>query len=162
MYENKGDNDKMSGEKTGFYTKMYRLREDRQQSVGLIGRNCPSHAIIRGEVAPLKSALSGWQVSGTAFWHSGIPFSVVSTPYSYGGNGIVQGSGPQFASVVPGTILFGSWKGLLSLSTSEEFAFCTLALQHSREARIGTVAEPREAESQGLSECAVVKALFAE
>jgi len=50
MYENTGNDDKMSGEKTGFYTKMYPLREDRQQSVGLIGRNCTSHAIIRGEV----------------------------------------------------------------------------------------------------------------
>jgi hypothetical protein len=51
---------------------------------------------------PLGYALNGWQVSGTVFWHSGIPFSVVSTPYSANGNGIVNGSGPQFASVVPG------------------------------------------------------------
>jgi hypothetical protein len=35
-------------------------------------------------------------------WHSGLPFSVLSTPYSANGNGIVQGGGPQFASVVPG------------------------------------------------------------
>jgi hypothetical protein len=54
----------------------------------------------------LGYALNGWQVSGTAFWHSGIPFSVVSTPYSDGGNGIVQGGGPQFASVVPGAPLY--------------------------------------------------------
>jgi hypothetical protein len=54
----------------------------------------------------LGYALNGWQISGTAFWHSGIPFSVVSTPYSQGGNGIVQGSGPQFASVVPGVALY--------------------------------------------------------
>jgi hypothetical protein len=47
-------------------------------------------------------ALNGWQVSGTVFWHSGVPFSVLSTPYSANGNGIVQGSGPQFASLVPG------------------------------------------------------------
>ena len=46
--------------------------------------------------------LNGWQVSGTVFWHSGVPFSVLSTPYSANGNGIVQGSGPQFASLVPG------------------------------------------------------------
>ena len=46
--------------------------------------------------------LNGWQVSGSAFWHSGVPFSVLSTPYSAGGNGILQGSGPQFASLVPG------------------------------------------------------------
>ena len=52
----------------------------------------------------LGYALNGWQVSGTVFWHSGIPFSVLSTPYSANGNGIVQGSGPQFASLVPGVI----------------------------------------------------------
>ncbi len=60
----------------------------------------------------LGYALNGWQLSGTAFWHSGVPFSVLSTPYSAcvtttsGGpcvqKGIVQGSGPQFASLVPG------------------------------------------------------------
>jgi len=54
----------------------------------------------------LGYAMNGWQVSGTAFWHSGIPFSVLSTPYSAGGQGIVQGSGPQFSSVVPGVPLY--------------------------------------------------------
>jgi hypothetical protein len=54
----------------------------------------------------LAYALNGWQVSGTAFWHSGIPFSVLSTPYWANGNGIVNGSGPQFASVVPGVPLY--------------------------------------------------------
>ena len=54
------------------------------------------------------AVLNGWQISGTMFWHSGVPFSVLSTPYSainpITGNedGIVQGSGPQFARVVPG------------------------------------------------------------
>jgi len=28
----------------------------------------------------LGYALNGWQLSGTAFWHSGVPFSVLSTP----------------------------------------------------------------------------------
>jgi hypothetical protein len=55
---------------------------------------------------PLGYALNSWQVSGTVFWHSGIPFSVLSTPYSANGNGIVNGSGPQFASVVPGVPLY--------------------------------------------------------
>ena len=62
---------------------------------------------------PLKSdhhylgyAVNGWQISGSIFWHSGIPFSVLSTPYSANGNGIVNGSGPQFASVVPGVPLY--------------------------------------------------------
>ena len=54
----------------------------------------------------LGHALNGWQVSGTVFWHSGLPFSVLSTPYSANGNGIVNGSGPQFASVVPGVPLY--------------------------------------------------------
>jgi hypothetical protein len=49
---------------------------------------------------------NGWQLSGTMFWHSGIPFSVLSTPYSANGRGIVQGSGPQFANVVPGVPLY--------------------------------------------------------
>jgi hypothetical protein len=54
----------------------------------------------------LAQALNGWQISGTMFWHSGVPFSVLSTPYSANGNGIVQGSGPQFASVVPRVPLY--------------------------------------------------------
>jgi hypothetical protein len=59
---------------------------------------------VRGHA--LGYALNGWQISGTAFWHSGVPFSVLSTPYSAGGNGIVQGSGAEFASVVPGVPLY--------------------------------------------------------
>ena len=54
----------------------------------------------------LSLVLNGWQMSGTVFWHSGIPFSVLSTPYSANGNGIVNGSGPQFASAVPGVSLY--------------------------------------------------------
>ena len=54
----------------------------------------------------LSYGLNGWQVSGTFFWHTGVPFSVLSTPYSANGNGIVQGSGPQFASIVPGVPLY--------------------------------------------------------
>ena len=54
----------------------------------------------------LGYAVNGWQVSGTVFWHSGIPFSILSTPYSANGNGIVNGSGPQFASVIPGVPLY--------------------------------------------------------
>jgi hypothetical protein len=50
--------------------------------------------------------LNGWQASGSVFWHSGIPFSVLNTPYSANGNGIVNGGGPQFASVVPGVPLY--------------------------------------------------------
>ena len=54
----------------------------------------------------LAHVLNGWQISGTMFWHSGVPFSVLSTPYSANGNGIVQGSGPQFASLVTGVPLY--------------------------------------------------------
>jgi hypothetical protein len=51
-------------------------------------------------------AVNGWQVSGTVFWHSGLPFSVLSTPYSANGNGIVQGGGPQYASLVAGVPVY--------------------------------------------------------
>lgn len=54
----------------------------------------------------LGYAVNGWQISGTAFWHSGLPFSVLSAPYTANGNGIVQGGGPQYASVVAGTPLY--------------------------------------------------------
>ena len=54
----------------------------------------------------LAAAVNGWQVSGTAFWHSGVPFSVLSTPYSANGDGIVQGSGPQYASLVSGVPVY--------------------------------------------------------
>ena len=70
------------------------------------------------EKRALGYVLNGWQVSGTVFWHSGIPFSVLSTPYSSPCQqqppppqpqqtcGIVNGSGPQFASGVPGVPLY--------------------------------------------------------
>jgi hypothetical protein len=54
----------------------------------------------------LGYAVNGWQISGTVFWHSGIPFSVLSTPYSANGDGVVQGGGAEFASVVPGVPLY--------------------------------------------------------
>jgi hypothetical protein len=54
----------------------------------------------------LSYVVNGWQLSGSVLWHSGIPFSVLSAPYSANGNGIVQGGGPQYASVVPGIPLY--------------------------------------------------------
>jgi hypothetical protein len=54
----------------------------------------------------LAGAFDGWQVSGTAFFHSGLPFSVLSAPYSANGNGIVQGGGPQYANAVLGVPLY--------------------------------------------------------
>ena len=50
--------------------------------------------------------MNGWQISGSVFWHSGVAFSVLSAPYSAHGNGILNRSGPQFASVVPGVRLY--------------------------------------------------------
>ena len=50
--------------------------------------------------------INGWQVSGSLFRRSGIPFSVLSTEYSANGDGIVQGGGPQYASVVSGVPLY--------------------------------------------------------
>jgi len=61
---------------------------------------------IRFRNRALARALNGWQVSGTVFWHSGLPFSVLSAPYSANGNGIVQGSGPQYASAIPGAPVY--------------------------------------------------------
>jgi hypothetical protein len=64
---------------------------------------------IKVQNRALGYSLNGWQISGTLFWHSGIPFSVLSTPYFSQCQpqvpqpcGIVQGAGPQFASLVPG------------------------------------------------------------
>jgi hypothetical protein len=56
--------------------------------------------------AGLRYMLSGWQVSQTAFLHSGLPFSVVSAPYTANNEGIFQGSGPQYANRVPGVSLY--------------------------------------------------------
>src|SRR5487761_126011 len=64
------------------------------------------HLPIKVHSRRLGYLLNGWQISGTAFWHSGLPFSVLSPPYSANGNGIVQGAGTQFASVVPGVPLY--------------------------------------------------------
>jgi hypothetical protein len=50
----------------------------------------------------LASVVNGWQLSQTFFWHTGIPFTVQSAPYTANGNGIINGGGPQFASPVPG------------------------------------------------------------
>jgi hypothetical protein len=54
----------------------------------------------------LRRTLGGWQVSDTAFLHSGLPFSVLSAPYTANNNGIFQGSGPQYARRVAGVPLY--------------------------------------------------------
>jgi len=54
----------------------------------------------------LNRVLGGWQYSETAILHSGLPFSVLSAPYSANNNGIFQGSGPQYANRVSGVPLY--------------------------------------------------------
>ena len=54
----------------------------------------------------LQAALSGWSFSETAFFHTGLPFTVLSQPYTAGGDGVFQASGPQFARRVPGAPLY--------------------------------------------------------
>ena len=58
-----------------------------------------SHAVLR-------QAFGGWSFSETAFFHTGLPFTVLSQPYTANGNGIFQSSGPQFANRVPGVPLY--------------------------------------------------------
>jgi len=53
-----------------------------------------------------RHVFGGWQVSTTAFLHSGVPFSVLSAPYTANNHGIFQGSGPQFANRVAGVPLY--------------------------------------------------------
>jgi len=45
----------------------------------------------------LSLVFNGWQVSGDLFLHSGYPFSVISNDYGAGGNGVFQGSDPNYA-----------------------------------------------------------------
>lgn len=52
--------------------------------------------------ALLRHALGGWAFSETAFFHTGLPFTILSQPYTANGNGVFQSSGPQFARRVPG------------------------------------------------------------
>jgi hypothetical protein len=56
--------------------------------------------------AMLRQALGGWSVSETAFFHTGLPFTVLSQPYTFNNNGVFQASGPQFARRVPGIPLY--------------------------------------------------------
>jgi Carboxypeptidase regulatory-like domain len=56
--------------------------------------------------ALLRALFRGWSYSETAFFHTGLPFSVLSQPYTANGKGIFQAGGPQFASRVPGEPLY--------------------------------------------------------
>ena len=68
MHENTGDDDKMSSEKHGFYTKMHQLHDNRQQSSGLIGRKCSGYAIIRGEGEPKIGSSAHRSIGGARSW----------------------------------------------------------------------------------------------
>jgi hypothetical protein len=54
----------------------------------------------------LRSLFRGWSLSETAFLHSGLPFTVLSQPYTASGRGVFQANGPQFARRVPGQPLY--------------------------------------------------------
>ncbi len=54
----------------------------------------------------LRAIFAGWSFSETAFLHSGLPFTVMSQPYTANGSGIFQSSGPQFARRVPGVPVY--------------------------------------------------------
>jgi hypothetical protein len=56
--------------------------------------------------ASMRALMSGWSVSETAFFHTGLPFTVLSQPYTANGNGVFQASGPQFARRVRGAPLY--------------------------------------------------------
>jgi hypothetical protein len=73
-----------------------------------------SHALLR-------AALSGWSFSETAFFHSGLPFTVLSQPYTAGGNGVFQSSGPQYARRVPGVPLYrrSAYAGVTEAGTKQ-------------------------------------------
>ncbi len=58
-----------------------------------------SHALLR-------QVLGGWAFSETAFFHTGLPFTILSQPYTASGNGVFQSSGPQFARRVPGVPIY--------------------------------------------------------
>ena len=61
---------------------------------------------FRSSHASLQAVLGGWSFSETAFFHTGLPLTVLSQPYTANGNGIFQASGPQFARRVPSVPIY--------------------------------------------------------
>jgi len=61
---------------------------------------------FRSAHAVLRAVLGGWSFSETAFFHSGLPFTVLSQPYTANGNGVFQNSGPVFARRVAGVATY--------------------------------------------------------
>ncbi len=56
--------------------------------------------------AALRALFRGWSFSETVFLHSGLPFTVLSQPYTAAGNGVFQASGPQYARRVAGVPVY--------------------------------------------------------
>ena len=73
------------------------------QHLGL--RHLPDSVLVFTSRCCARSSAAG-PFSETAFFHSGLPFTVLSQPYTADGNGVFQASGPQFARRVPGVPLY--------------------------------------------------------
>jgi hypothetical protein len=56
--------------------------------------------------ALVRALFGGWSLSQTAFFHTGLPFTVLSQPYTANSDGVFQASGPQFARRVAGEPLY--------------------------------------------------------
>jgi Carboxypeptidase regulatory-like domain len=69
----------------------------------------------------LRALFRGWSLSETAFLHSGLPFTVLSQPYTAGGNGVFQASGPQFARKVAGVPVYrrAAYDGVTVMGTRQ-------------------------------------------
>jgi Carboxypeptidase regulatory-like domain len=61
---------------------------------------------FRSSHAALRQIFGGWSFSETAILHSGLPFTVLSQPYTANGLGVFQASGPQFARRIPGVPIY--------------------------------------------------------
>jgi hypothetical protein len=61
---------------------------------------------LHGSRSWVAAFIDGWQLSETFFWRTGLPLTVQSAPYGANGHGIINGGGPQFASLVPGVALY--------------------------------------------------------
>jgi Carboxypeptidase regulatory-like domain len=76
---------------------------DVRQNISAFGLyQIPFHS----EHAVLREVLGGWAFSETAFFHTGLPFTILSQTYTANGNGVFQSSGPQFARRIPGVPLY--------------------------------------------------------
>jgi hypothetical protein len=61
---------------------------------------------FHGSRSWVAALIDGWQLSETFFWRTGLPLTVQSAPYTANGHGIINGGGPEFASLVPGVPLY--------------------------------------------------------